>query len=65
MSHQVDQLNTSYYCSWPKPSSSNVVPSAAKAENGGDEDFDLFGSDDEEEVNAEKARITAERLKVS
>merc|ERR1712241_586162 len=28
-----------------------------------DEDVDLFGSDDDEEDDAEKARVTAERLK--
>merc|ERR1712142_795560 len=37
-----------------------AIPPAATDEN--DDDVDLFGSDDEEE-DAEKARITAERLK--
>jgi len=36
---------------------------AAKEEDDDDDDVDLFGSDSEEEDDAEKARITAERLK--
>jgi len=38
------------------------APAAAPAKEEDDDDVDLFGSDDEEE-DAEKARITAERLK--
>jgi len=36
---------------------------AAKEEDDDDDDVDLFGSDSDEEDDAEKARITAERLK--
>lgn len=46
-----------YTFRWPSATSSEEK----KAEN--EDDFDLFGSDDEEEDD-EKARITAERLKV-
>ncbi len=52
--------------SWPKASGSGDTAVSAKkptTDAGGDDDFDLFGSDDEED-NAEKERITQERLKV-
>jgi len=48
--------------SWPKASGSGDAAASAKKPDAGDDDFDLFGSDDEED-SAEKERITQERLK--
>lgn len=51
--------------SWPKACGSKdatVPPPAAKKAAAGDDDFDLFGS--EEEDDAEKERLTQERVKV-
>lgn len=59
----VNEINCYFgeFCRWPVASAS--VKKHEKKEEA-DEDIDLFGSDDEEE-DEEKARITAERLKVT
>jgi len=48
--------------SWPKASGSCDTAASAKKPAAGGDDFDLFGSDEEED-SAEKERITQERVK--